>query len=172
MNAAARERIAAYGPGLALLGLASYFVLVPYGTDGWAGAPWLLVHSLNLLPHEAGHVLFAPLGLWMGTAGGSILQLLLPAIFVGQGVWTGHRLGTQISLLWLGQSFVDVSVYAADAPTRSLPLLGGLGPESHDWWWLLLTTGTLEHAALVAGILLGLGCLTWAAMVVLPRWMP
>lgn len=166
-----RAALAEYGPGVALLPIAAYFALVPYGSEGLLGVPWLLAHSLDLLVHEAGHVIFAPLGDWLQTAGGSILQVALPALLVWQGVWTGHRLGTQAALLWLGQSFVDVSVYAADAPTRSLPLLGGLGAENHDWWWLLITTGTLEHAAWIAGVLFALGCAAWGVMVSLPRWM-
>ena len=36
---------------------------------------------------------------------------------------------------------IDVSPYIADAPYRVLPLVGGLGEESHDWGNLLTMTG-------------------------------
>lgn len=52
----------------------------------------------------------------------------------------------------------DVSVYIADAPYRSIQLIGG----THDWWWLLSRRGHLDWAdelsrgVWVAGLFLGL----------------
>ena len=88
-----------------------------------------------------------------------------------QGLYWSNRAGAQLSLLWLGQNFVDVSVYAADAPLRQLPLIGGLGGENHDWWWMLIRLGKLAWADEIAFALVALGVLCWAMMVALPRWM-
>ena len=41
----------------------------------------------------------------------------------------------------------DASVYIADAPYRSLQLIGG----THDWWWLLSRWRHLEWANEIAG---------------------
>lgn len=160
-----------YRLSLVLVFVAAYFLAVPYGTGGWAGAPWLLAHSLNLIVHEAGHAVFAWAGDWWHAAGGSILQLALPALMVWQGVAWANRAGTQLALLWLGQSLVDVSVYAADAPTRALPLIGGLGAENHDWWWMLIRLGKLAWADEIALALVACAVVCWAAMALLPRWM-
>jgi hypothetical protein len=131
----------------------------------------ILVHSANLLVHEAGHFFFrffrSDLLMF---AGGSMLQCMLPALFVWQGLYWNNRIGTQVSLLWLGQNFVDVSVYAADAQARALPLIGGLGVESHDWGFIMQDLGILEHTPMVAGAIYGLAFVPWVFMVLIPRW--
>ncbi len=162
---------AEYRLGLALVPVAAYFLVVPYGTGGALGLPWVLVHSLDLIVHEAGHAVFSFAGDWWHAAGGSVLQLALPALLVWQGIFWSHRAGAQLALLWLGQNLVDVSVYAADAPVRALPLIGGLGAESHDWWWMLIRLGKLAWADEIALALVAAGVVCWAAMVALPRWM-
>ena len=42
----------------------------------------LILSRVNLVFHEAGHVIFSPLGQFMGTLGGSLLQVLVPSICV------------------------------------------------------------------------------------------
>ncbi|MDX1530378.1 MAG: hypothetical protein R3362_02510 [Rhodothermales bacterium] len=159
-----------WGTSLALLPFCVVFAVPEYDADGLGGTLRFLVHSLNLLPHEAGHFVFRFFGTFLMYAGGTLLQLFLPGLFVFQSLYHDHRLGLQLSLLWLGQSFVDVSAYAADAQARALPLLGNLGPEHHDWWNVLSTLGLLEHTPLVAGALYGCAFLCWAAMLAAPRW--
>jgi hypothetical protein len=76
----------------------------------------------------------------------------------------------QVSLVWLGQNWIDVAAYAADAQARAMPLLGGLGPEAHDWLNLLSRAGLLEQTPLVAGVLFACAFPVWAAMFAVPRW--
>lgn len=165
-----RVLVGQYAPGLWLLPVCAYFAVVPYGETGVLGLPWLLVHSANLLAHEAGHFVFRFFGELMMIAGGSILQLLLPCAFLSTALRTDSKVGAQLSLVWLGQNWIDVSVYAADAVDRSLPLLGGLGAESHDWHNLLVRLGLLEHTAWIAGGMVVCAYAVWALMLVVPRW--
>ena len=72
--------------------------------------------------------------------------------------------------MWLGQNWIDVAAYAADAQARAMPLLGGLGPEAHDWLNLLSRAGLLEQTPLVAGVLFACAFPVWAAMFAVPRW--
>ena len=44
---------------------------------------WHLIDGVNLVIHEAGHLIFSPLGEFMMIAGGSLFQVIMPAIFVG-----------------------------------------------------------------------------------------
>jgi len=155
----------------ALVPACVYFLVVDYGTPGLAGLPWFVVHSTNLLPHEAGHFFFRFFGEWMMYAGGSLMQLIFPGFFIAYCLTNGLRPWLQCSLGWLGQSFIDVSVYAADAQARSLPLIGGIGRENHDWWNMLIMTGTLHHTELIAGLLVAAGILVWVVMLAVPRWM-
>ena len=159
-----------WGSSVALLPFCFYFALVDYGTLGWGGALWFVVHSVNLLPHEAGHFFFRFFGEWMMYAGGSLMQLLFPCLFIWYFFSNGMKVGLQLSLGWLGQNFIDVAAYAADAQARAMPLIGGLGAENHDWWNMLIMLGWLNHTPLIAGILFGLAFPVWALMVAVPRW--
>lgn len=170
LTAIQRERLKPYAPALVLVPLALYFVVVPYGTRGGTGMLWFLTHSLNLLPHEAGHFFFRFFGEFMMVLGGSLLQILFPCLFAWFFLTNDGALGLQISLLWLGQNFIDVAAYAADAQARSMPLLGGLGPESHDWYNILMMLGWLEHTPLIAGLIYATAFPIWTLMVFVPRW--
>ena len=156
-----------WGSSLALVPLCVVFALEG-GGFGPGEALWALVHAFDLIVHEAGHFFFRFFGRFLEIAGGSVLQLALPALFVFQGAYWHHRLGTQLALLLLGQNFVDVSVYAADAQARALPLIGNLGPERHDWHNLLSMLGWLEHTPLVAGALYAMAFVCWGLMLAVP----
>ena len=170
LDANQRERLKPYASALVLVPLAAYFVVVPYGASGWTGSLWFLTHSLNLLPHEAGHFFFHFFGTFLGILGGSLLQVLFPCLFAWFFLTNDGALGLQLSLLWLGQNLLDVAAYAADAQARSMPLLGGLGPEAHDWYNILSMLGWLEYTPLVAGLIYAAAFPVWALMVMVPRW--
>ncbi len=170
LTAQQRFAVSEYASGLWLLPICAYFVLVPYGQPGALGLPWFVVHSLNLLPHEAGHFVFRSFGTFAMIAGGSILQLIFPCLWAWIAFASDSRLGVQLSFVWLGQNWIDVAAYAADAQARAMPLIGRLGPESHDWWNLLSMTGLLEQTPLVAFLLFACAFPVWAAMLVVPRY--
>ena len=165
-----RYLIGQYASGLWLLPVCAYFALVPYGEPGMKGLPWFVVHSVNLLPHEAGHFFFRFFGELMMFAGGSIWQLLFPCFFLSTALRYDSKWGTQLSLVWLGQNWIDVSVYAGDAVMRSLPLIGGLGAESHDWFNILWRLGLLEYTDVIAGGMVVCAYACWALMLAVPRW--
>ncbi|MCU0653117.1 MAG: hypothetical protein MUD10_02550 [Candidatus Pacebacteria bacterium] len=96
--------------------------------------------NVDLAIHEAGHVIFSFGGEFVTVAGGTILQLLLPLVFVLY-FWLRREIySAAIVSLWLGQSFTNVARYAGDAQKMELPLLGG---GNHDWNYLLLNTGLI-----------------------------
>ena len=166
-----RLLVSEYASGLLLLPVCVYFAVVPYGQPGELGTPWFIVHSLNLLPHESGHFLFHFFGRFLEVAGGSILQILFPCLWLWYAIGNGSKIGAQVSLVWLGQNWIDVAAYAADAQARALPLLAGLGPEAHDWHNLLSMAGLLEFTPLVAALLFACALPAWIAMLLVPRWM-
>ncbi|MEX0893866.1 MAG: hypothetical protein WEB88_16985 [Gemmatimonadota bacterium] len=108
-----------------------------------------LLDHLDLAIHEAGHPLFAPLGTFMGMAGGTLLQLIVPAAFVVYFWQTGQRWSAFVVVFWLAQSLFNVSRYAADARAQLLPLVGG-EYVLHDWNWMLGRLGLLERDQQVA----------------------
>jgi len=130
------------------------------------------MHNVSLPIHEAGHVVFGPLGWFPGVLGGSLMQLLVPALFVGSFLWAGKAaVGAAVCTWWLGQNFVDLAPYIADARAQQLLLLGGVTgwdvPGYHDWNTILAHLGWLEHDGLIAriawdtGRVLMVGALVW-----------
>ncbi len=118
---------------------------------------------VDLPIHETGHLLFGPFGQFMMVAGGSLLQVIFPAAFVGYFLWKRLPYSAAIVALWLGQSILNVYVYAADAVVMQIVLLGGLtGSEGsfHDWNYLLTEMGLLNSTKTVAGIIRLAGTLT------------
>ena len=84
----------------------------------WIALDPMLGSFLDLvdLPiHETGHLIFHPFGEFLGIAGGSLFQVILPAVFVGYFVWREQYYSAAIVLFWVGQSILNVWVYAADA---------------------------------------------------------
>lgn len=148
----------------------AYFLFVDWDAPGLVGAPWLLFHSLDLLVHEAGHFFFQFFGRTMMIAGGSLLQILLPGIVAWSALTWGSRAGFQLGMFWLGQCLIDVSIYAADAEARAIPLIGNLSRDHHDWYNLLQPIGWLEHAEAVGMAFVVAALLMWAVGLSAPRW--
>lgn len=110
---------------------------------------WHLIDGVNLLMHEAGHVVFMPFGEFVMIAGGSLFQVIVPAVFVGYFYRRRQMYSAALVLFWVGESLLNVSVYAGDALDLELPLLGG-EDTTHDWNHLLGSTGLLPATHKVA----------------------
>ena len=122
---------------------------------------WHLIDGVNLVIHEAGHLLFSPLGEFMMVAGGSLFQVIMPALFVGYFWYNGKHYSAALVLFWVGQSILNVSVYAGDSLALQLPLLGGQD-SVHDWNYLLSSLNLLPATAKVAGAIRLLGTIVIA----------
>ena len=83
-------------------------------------------------------------GKFIYTLGGTLMQILLPSLITWYFFRNNYRTGAQVGLLWLGQNLINISVYAADARTQALPLLGG-NKVYHDWNYLLSVTDLLQY---------------------------
>lgn len=113
--------------------------------------------GVNLAAHEAGHVFLGWAGEFVGFLGGTIFQLLVPAVCLFHLKRRGANLAWQLCLFWAGESLLNVSVYAGDAAKQELPLVGG---GVHDWNYLLTKLGLLAHTAGIArAIFLAGSCL-------------
>jgi len=115
---------------------------------------WLVVFyryhfldGVNLLIHEAGHVIFSPFGITMGVLGGTILQLAFPIAFVVYFARRRQTLEAGFCTIWAAESLMYTAEYMADANTQELPLIGG---HIHDWNYLLDRAGLLGAAEEIA----------------------
>ena len=137
--------------------LTIYFLWIAY--DPMQGS---FLDLVDLPIHETGHLVFRPFGEFLSVAGGSLFQVILPAVFVGYFVWHLKYYSAAIVLFWVGQSLLNVYVYAADAVVMQIVLTSGLtGSEGsfHDWNYLLTETGLIGSTKAVAGIVRGVGSL-------------
>jgi hypothetical protein len=135
-----------------------------------------IMHVINLVFHEAGHVLFMFLGNFMTVLGGSLLQLIVPAAVMVAFVFKHQNaFGGAVAAWWLGQSAMDLAPYIYDARTGQLLLLGGFigqeRPGAHDWTNILGRLGMLDNAHALgnltnfAGMALMVLALAWAGYV-------
>ena len=129
-----------------------YFLWIAY--NPLAGS---FLDMVDLPIHETGHFVFAPFGEFMGFAGGSLFQIIMPAAFVGYFIWKRSYYSAAIVLFWVGQSILNVYVYAQDAIDMLLPLVGG---GIHDWNWMLERLGWLGHTKSIAGMIRLIGTIT------------
>jgi len=127
--------------------------------------PW--IDNADLVIHEAGHFFFMFFGKFIYTAGGTLMQIILPSIIGWYFLRNYYRLGVQVSLLWLGQNFINISVYAADAQARKLPLLGG-NKVYHDWHYLLGELNILEYDAYVGYFFAGVAVIIFIVALLMP----
>lgn len=138
--------------------LSIYFLWIAY--DPMQGS---FLDNVDLPIHEFGHLLFRILGEFMGIAGGSLFQVIFPAVYVGYFVWQRSFYSAAIISLWVGQSILNVWVYAADAVVMQLVLTSGsTGAEGsfHDWNYMLTHFGLLGSTKTVAGIIRFIGTST------------
>lgn len=120
------------------------------------------LHRPLLVFHEAGHVLFMPLGHWMMVLGGTLGQLLMPAILAGALLIKNRDpFGASVGLWFLGVSVLDVAPYMFDALHPQLMLLSGSTGEEggHDWIYLFSSLGLLPKSPLIGGLTHKLGAL-------------
>jgi hypothetical protein len=110
---------------------------------------WDLLDDVNLAIHEAGHVVFGPLGDHPGVLGGSLFQVLVPAAFVVYFLVRQDRFAASVVMAWVGASLANVARYIADARAQDLPLLGGENV-IHDWWYLLIEWDLLARDLVIA----------------------
>lgn len=120
------------------------------------------LHRPILVFHEAGHVLFMPLGHWLMVLGGTLGQLIMPAILAGALLIKNRDpFGAAVGLWFFGVSVLDVAPYMFDALHPQLMLLSGTTGEEggHDWIYLFSSLGLLAKSQLIGALTHKLGAL-------------
>jgi len=139
-----------------------YFILLDF-RGGEIGHSFM--HRVNLVFHEAGHMIFMVLGNFMMVLGGTLGQLIMPAVVIAALIMKNRdNFGGSIGLWWFGQSLMDCAPYINDARDLQLTLLGGgTGadrPGVHDWENILASLNLLQHERKIAWMADALGSLT------------
>ena len=134
------ERSARQALSLALLLYGFWIMRTP---DGYH-----FLDSVDLPIHETGHLVFAWGSEVITALGGTLFQLILPALF---GVYFAVRRdwhAATVPLWWIGQNGWNIARYVADARAQELPLVGG---GEHDWAFLLSEWDLLGQDQVIAG---------------------
>lgn len=167
----ANSGVARWASAALLAGLALWtwrFARTPMGPEVMES----FLHLPDLVFHEAGHVIFLPLGQFMTVLGGSLMQVLVPVILTGAFVRQQQPFSAAVCAWWAGQNLVDLAPYIADARALQLVLLGGqtgAEVEGHDWEFILTRLGALHHdrtlglSAHYCGLLLMIAAIAYGA---------
>ena len=156
--------VAGRGLGLLILLVLTWAVLAQ-GLALQNGAVLAFIHGIDLVFHEAGHVIFGFFGEFLAVLGGSLTQVLMPVIATVAFLRARQWASAAVTLFWTGQALTDVAIYAADGRARALPLLAeGL---IHDWHYILGRLGLLQSAEIIGRAIFALGALTMVASLLL-----
>lgn len=135
------------------------FAFTPLGQDAMEA----FIHLPNLVFHEAGHLIFSPLGQFMTVLGGSLMQVLIPVVAAIAFIRQEQAFGAAICVWWAGQNLVDLAPYIADARALQLVLLGGrtgAEVEGHDWEFILTRLRLVHRDHVIGRVAHALGMLT------------
>ena len=160
-----------------LLGAGWLFLGFASAPMGGYGVP--ILDNVNLVFHEAGHILFIPFGSFMTSLGGSLTQVLVPLVCAAAFHGRGDRFAAALGVWWAGESLASLAAYVADARALQLVLLGGrtgAEVEGHDWEAILGALGWLNHdmalgrACRLLGLALMLAALALAGWTLKAQW--
>lgn len=120
----------------------------------WNDRAYLSIwHGINLAFHEAGHIVFAPLGRMPGVMGGTLMELIIPLVAGALLFRQRDLFGVAVAVGWLGIVCFETATYAGDALALALPLVspfGAPGAAGHDWGNILAHFNALRHTYAVA----------------------
>lgn len=125
------------------------------------------IDYLNLLIHEGGHGIFKIFGGFIYTLGGTLMQLIIPSMFIVYYFVNKKKFLAQIFLVWLGENLINISIYIKDARTKQLPLLGG-NKVYHDWNYLLSKINLLEYDQLIGNIVIIFAIISFLIALLVP----
>jgi hypothetical protein len=128
---------------------------------------FLFIDYINLLIHEGGHGVFSLFGKFIHALGGTLMQIIIPGMFVVYYFIHKKIFMTQVFLVWLAQNLINISVYAADARAKKLPLLGGK-KVYHDWTYLLGELNLLDYDKIVGEVFFYLAIIIFFIVILLP----
>jgi hypothetical protein len=116
---------------------------------------------VDLVLHEAGHMLFSWFGEFLQVLGGTMGQLFVPAAFTAYFHLRREFFSSAVTFFWCGQNLFNISAYIKDARAMALPLVSVGGGEDviHDWNYLLSRFGLLRWDQAIGSLvyILGIG---------------
>jgi hypothetical protein len=170
------------GRALIFLGLLvlSFKLITSSIASNYAGE--IFLHIINLPFHEAGHIVFRPLGSFMTSLGGTLGQFIIPGLCFYTFLFKHlNPFAAAVCFWWIGENFLDIAPYINDARAGDLPLIGGnFGHSSpygfHDWEYILTESGLIKHDQTIAsfsyfiGSVIMIVALIWGGLLLLQQY--
>lgn len=125
-----------------------FLALLPYAVWLIFAYEYHFIDNVNLAFHEAGHLIFTPLGETSHFLGGTIGQLFFPAAIAVYFWRDGRTFEAGIGGVWFAESLMYMAHYMSDAREMAIPLVGG---GVHDWNFLFAQWGVLYRAEAIGG---------------------
>ena len=137
-------------------------LLLVYGIAILRAGELAAIDNVNLPIHETGHIVFGPFGKLVAAMGGSLFQVIVPAVFVGYFLRRRDQFAASVALWWVAENLWYVAVYVADAQEQALPLVGG---GEHDWAFILAELDVLRYDDRIAAVIRFVGIVLFIAAV-------
>jgi hypothetical protein len=131
---------------------------------------FLFIDFVNLVVHEAGHLLFGWFGPVLGIWGGTILQWLVPLLLAMYFFVQRQTTAFVFCLFFFFENWLYTATYMADARAMALPLVTVGDPEfaEHDWNTIFISLGCLQYDLAIGGVVRLLG---WCGMLASVAWL-
>jgi hypothetical protein len=143
LGAGRGAQVAGRAVGLVIL-TALTWTLLARGFSLQGGAILGFLSLVDLIFHEAGHMIFGFFGSFIAALGGSLNQVLVPVVCTIAFLRQRQVAAAAVTLFWTGENVLGVATYVADGRAMRLPMYAeGL---THDWNFLLGRLGLLAWA--------------------------
>ena len=131
---------------------------------------FLFIDNVNLVVHEAGHLLFGWFGYSIGIWGGTLLQWLVPVLLAAFFFVQRETPGFTFCTFFFFENWLYTSSYMADARAMALPLVtvGDTENTVHDWNFIFSQLDVLSHDTTIAAAVRLFG---WLGMIAAAGWL-
>jgi hypothetical protein len=147
--------------------LVSFIILLLGGYLVYTRGHYTYLDNFDLIIHEAGHVILQWFGETIYFLGGCIMQIIVPSLLIIFCFYNRLIKSLQFSFALLGQNFINISVYAGDAQTKSLHLFGPPGAK-HDWNFILTKYNILDWDSDIAMAFMVLAVISFLVAIITP----
>ncbi|MHB9134402.1 MAG: hypothetical protein ACYDBB_25300 [Armatimonadota bacterium] len=134
---------------------------------------FLPLDGVDLLVHEAGHLVFGMFPEMLAVLGGTLLQLFFPIAFTVYFIRQREYYSASAAFFWVGQNLFNIAMYMRDARAQVLDLIsvGGEGDGIiHDWHYLFTRWGVLPYDITIGHITAGIGWLVLLVVLAAGIW--
>lgn len=143
--------------------VALYLLFLLYAWRDTTG--FLFLDYANLIIHEAGHPFFSWFGHTLMILGGTLGELIVPALSAAFFFCHRQTYGFAFSVFWFFENFLYIGTYMADARTLSLPLVNS---DESDWTILFSQWGILNYDQTIGHFTRAVG---WLGMFAIVGWL-